>query len=223
MINWTIQVMDWHGGVLLDTCINPTTGSEGKDMLFRVPPGVWAGSGQIKNIHLLKDGAHVATIPDSNTVRAGRAYSFTTVLVAAHRWHLPKSDVWELQVEDNHGNILVLVPVETAGTEGKDFKATWKNTQWAGSGLLSSVHLLKNGSIVASLLKHKVYPFHVVAGGSFVADTLRFIEEDWHGVIPAPDTQRVVCDCGGWATYGRDANIHEDSRFFVCSLRKAGM
>lgn len=217
---WEIVIQTSIGQVLLRDTVNPISGSEGKDMVFRCPGSSWLNSGYRAFVQLLKDGVHVAEEPLVSglpMVTRGVKFSAWDHTVQASAWIRPPTDTWELFIESKNQEELATIPlIYVSGQIGDEVEFKFATFHWKNSGQIGTFHYLKNGKPVARFV---AYPETVTYGSVCPAGTVYVKPEEW-----LPDASVVkkepVCDCGGWATYGKDANLHEDTRFFTCSLVK---
>lgn len=128
-------------------------------------------------------------------------------------------DKWEIMISSVNDEPLLCaeIPPQIPGVDTEVLLPS--GTLYTQSGTVGSAQILKNGAVVANVPAMnqviKVLKGDMVGNG----DSIYFCSSDW--CLPKPRPAEPVCDCGGWVTYGKEANIHEDSRFFVCSLRKA--
>jgi hypothetical protein len=84
---------------------------------------------------------------------------------------------------------------------------------YRNSGEVFSVKVYKDENLYAQWTVPHVYSIYA---GSNETDSQVTIWYDYLVDRPAA----VVCTCGGWAVYGKEADIHADDRVNVCDLRK---
>jgi hypothetical protein len=217
---WELQIIGSKNEILLSCTVNPVGGTEGKDMVFLCPSGAWLESGLRTYIWIYKDGVKVAegnVVPGSSVVTKGQKFGSWHYDVLANDWIRPAADTWELFIESKNQEELATVSLTiSTGKIGEIAEFKFPTFHWKNSGQIGTFHYLKNGNPVARFV---AYPETVVYGSVCPAGTVCVKPDEW-----LPDAATVkkepVCDCGGWATYGKDANLHEDTRFFTCSLVK---
>ncbi len=125
-------------------------------------------------------------------------------------------DIWHTTVIDKDSNILGMfdatLECEATITTTLDVKPG----TYCRSGAVAVVEVYKNRTLYAKLKSH-----------AFVAVLINQTEHGGQLIIAAADRVVVgaakvepVCTCGGWVTYGKEADLHADNLVIQCDLRR---
>lgn len=249
---WELLIRDENTGAdLIVQTINPTNGQEGGHMEFSANQNdKWIATGTYNALLTIKDGQIVAECKfpySGNPATAGVAVGWSGHTVYKNNWlKTPQSvasrqqqavnqaaalwyplarspiqaDKWEIMISSINDEPLLCAPIcpQLTGTDTEVFIPP--GTLYIQSGTVGSAQILKNGAVVANVPAMnqviKVLKGDMVGNG----DSIYFCSSDW--CLPKSKPAEPVCTCGGWAVYGKEANIHADDRVNQCELRKAG-
>jgi len=130
---------------------------------------------------------------------------------------MPPEDTWKVLVvaEDNQQELGTFNAIRrdeyTGYLDCADYLEILGNF-YTGCGDIGYFHAYKNKVLYASI--KPMARMHAQAG-AYYSGVLFILPSDL--VAPKPE---LVCTCGGWAVYGRDADIHADNVANTCDLRK---
>ncbi len=125
-------------------------------------------------------------------------------------------DVWHTTVLDRDGNVLgrfdATLDYELVETTMLDVSPG----SYQKSGAVEVVRVYKNGVLYANITSH-----------SFRAVLINQTEYGGQLIVQATDRVSMglakvepVCTCGGWVTYGKEADLHADNLVIQCDLRR---
>jgi|ERR1043165_5826922 hypothetical protein len=129
------------------------------------------------------------------------------------------TDQWELTIVDINDQPLACYQAEFLGDTDEGLKFYVHSTRSLNAGTAHEYILTNNRRIVARNDEHyKHFSITYNTANLSLMGVSEFYVPHRFCVKIAVDKPKV-CTCGGWAVYGRDADIHADDFSNTCELR----
>lgn len=132
---------------------------------------------------------------------------------------MPDLDTWEVTVVDVNDQPLVTFQANYHGTnqEGSVI-LNLQGTHITATGTAHEFLVTKNSKLFARDCSRYRGMCVTLHKGNYDPGALLYIQPSLF-VKYEPHVPKV-CTCGGWAVYGKEANIHSDDRVNICDLRR---